>query len=96
MPIITQIVCDGCQVVKKEVNHWYALTVTERGAHLQPLDLLQDRINAPTREERSLLCGRSCALTALTHWMDGLLVLPPRQARMRRFSGKAAEAVHVL
>ena len=77
MPIITQIVCDGCQAVKKEVNHWYAMTVTEMGAHLQPLDLLHDRLDAPLLKDRMFLCGRSCALTALTHWMDGLLVPPP-------------------
>jgi hypothetical protein len=43
MPIIMQIVCDRCQAVKREVNHWYALTASMRNATLQPLDVaLQD------------------------------------------------------
>jgi predicted Fe-S protein YdhL (DUF1289 family) len=66
MPIITRIVCDGCQAVKGEVNHWFAITVGMQGAYIQPLE-------AALREhglERQYFCGRLCLLEALNRWMD--------------------------
>ena len=72
MPIITHIVCDGCQAVKKEVNHWYALVTDDKGAHLQPLEMaLRNRGPVETlRHQQSYFCGRRCALEALGCWMD--------------------------
>ena len=38
MPIISQIICDGCQAVKKQTNHWYTLVFTEEHqACLRPM-----------------------------------------------------------
>jgi hypothetical protein len=70
MPIITQIVCDRCQAVKRKANHWYALTTNEEEATLQPLDCA-DWETVPGFEQQ-YLCGRSCAVEALTQWMDQL------------------------
>ena len=73
MPIATQIICDGCQAVKREVNHWYAMTITEQGAHLQSLDDAL-RLSWDKRESSEIqyFCGRSCTLTAVGSWMDTL------------------------
>jgi hypothetical protein len=39
MPMITQTLCDGCQAVKKETNHWYTLVIEEAAHHacLRPM-----------------------------------------------------------
>ena len=70
MPIITQIVCDRCQAVKRKVNHWYALTTSEEEATLQPLEYA-DSETVPGCETQ-YLCGRFCAIEALTQWMENL------------------------
>ncbi len=78
MPIITQIICDGCHAVKKEVNHWYALTTTEQGAYLQPLEVaLQSHPDRSAAAEPQYLCGRLCAIEALSNWMDRPQSLAP-------------------
>ena len=41
MPLISQIICDRCQAVKKETNHWYTLVVTDEGAFIQPMALIR-------------------------------------------------------
>jgi hypothetical protein len=82
MPIITQIVCDRCQAVKRKVNHWYALTTSEEQATLQPLDCtLQSDSETVPGVEKQYLCGRFCAVEALTHWMDQLH--SPDESKMR-------------
>ncbi|HJU05720.1 MAG TPA: hypothetical protein VJ692_11270 [Nitrospiraceae bacterium] len=71
MPIIMQIVCDRCQAVKREVNHWYALTASEHNATIQPLDLaLAGGSKIASGHEIQYLCGRLCAVEAMTDWMD--------------------------
>ncbi len=71
MPIIMQIVCDRCQAVKREVNHWYALTASMHNATLQPLDVaLQGTSETAPGHEVQYLCGRLCAVEAMTDWMD--------------------------
>ena len=73
MPVVTQIVCDGCQAVKKKVNHWYALTTNEQGALLQPLDhALYNPGEAKAPSQKQYFCGRRCALEAFGIWMDEL------------------------
>lgn len=72
MPIMSQIVCDGCQAVKKETNHWYTLVVGHdheacvRPMRFTPSALLQ--VGAPAGVQ--YLCGRLCAIEALDRWMD--------------------------
>lgn len=90
MPIITQIVCDRCQAVKRQVNHWYALTTSEEEATLQPLDCADPEMVPGF--EKQYLCGRLCAVEALTQWMDQLHAPDElRQTSVRR-SRNAPEA----
>jgi len=76
MPIVSQIVCDGCQAVKKETNHWYTLVIGDgheaclRPMACTPSSLLQ--VKAPGAVQ--YLCGRLCAIEALDRWMDGVTV----------------------
>ncbi|MGH7233470.1 MAG: hypothetical protein ACREJU_19220 [Nitrospiraceae bacterium] len=72
MPIVTNIVCDGCGTVKKEVNHWYALTGNQQGAYLQPLDLALHACAGPEGSQVQYYCGRKCAVEAVMGWMDRL------------------------
>lgn len=73
MPIVTQILCDGCRVVKKETNHWYTLTATEQGVCIHPLKLAAagDPSQGVVRSQQ-YFCGRACTLEALSKWMDTL------------------------
>jgi hypothetical protein len=73
MPIISQILCDGCQAVKKQTNHWYTLVITDkqeaclRPMAMSPVDLFQADVAGV-----QYLCGRRCVSQALDRWMDGL------------------------
>lgn len=78
MPLVSQIICDRCQAVKKETNHWYVLIVSDQEARVRPmaftpLNLLQP--GAP--EEVQYLCGRLCAIEALDSWMETFTPAPP-------------------
>ena len=85
MPIITQIVCDRCQAVKRDVNHWYTLTTSAEGVQLQPLNLtLQGGTKAVSGLEKQYLCGSLCALEAVSHWMDKLHSLDEEGAHVER------------
>jgi hypothetical protein len=73
MPIMTQILCDRCQTVKKETNHWYTLVVDDNNAvclrpmaHTPPALLQQDASHV------SYFCGRRCAMDGIGQWMDTL------------------------
>jgi hypothetical protein len=71
MPIVTQVLCDGCHAVKRETNHWYSLTVHEDGVTIGPLKMTpegQPCIGRGTVQQ--YFCGRYCVLEALTRWMD--------------------------
>jgi len=75
MPIVAQIMCDGCRAMKKETNHWYTLVGENHEACLRPMaftppNLLQ--LGAPGMVQ--YLCGRLCAIEALDRWMDGVTV----------------------
>jgi hypothetical protein len=71
MPIITQVICDGCGAVKREVNHWYALTTNDHNANLEPLDIaLQNTSTPPMTGNQKIFCGRLCVMEALGHWME--------------------------
>jgi predicted Fe-S protein YdhL (DUF1289 family) len=73
MPIVTQIVCDGCQTVKKEANHWYMLTIDQQTAALSPLRTTSEGQHHHERgTHRQFFCGRFCAVEAITRWMDHL------------------------
>ena len=79
MPIISQIICDGCQAVKKQTNHWYTLVINEdheaciRPMAMTPIDLLKADAAGV-----QYLCGRRCVIGALDQWMDHLTA-PPSQ-----------------
>jgi predicted Fe-S protein YdhL (DUF1289 family) len=72
MPIVTQVLCDGCHTVKKETNHWYSLTVHEQTVSIGPLRMMT-AAGQPCVERGSAqqyFCGQYCVLEALTRWMD--------------------------
>jgi hypothetical protein len=70
MPILSQIICDRCQAVKKETNHWYTLVVTDEGAFIRTMALTRPGIaEAGFTQPMQYLCGRLCAIEALDHWM---------------------------
>jgi hypothetical protein len=78
MPIISQIICDGCRAVKKETNHWYTLVINQdheacvRPMAKSPVDLFKPDAAV------QYLCGRRCVIEALDHWMDRFTA-PPLQ-----------------
>jgi hypothetical protein len=73
---MSQIVCDGCQAVKKETNHWYTLVVGhDHEACLRPMGFTPSALlqaGAPAGVQ--YLCGRLCAIEALDRWMDAVTV----------------------
>jgi hypothetical protein len=73
MPIVAHIVCDGCQAVKKETNHWYSISHENNGLCITPLSLAPDWASK-TLPDSSIeyYCGRFCAVEALTRWMNKL------------------------
>lgn len=73
MPIVAHIVCDGCQAVKKDTNHWYAVSLESKNLTIKPLQLPPDWAtkNFPDSSVQ-YYCGRFCALEALTKWMNRL------------------------
>lgn len=80
MPIISQIICDGCQAVKKETNHWYTLVVNEhREACLRPMATTPAGLLEGNTVVVQYLCGRLCAIGALDVWMD-TMTAPPSQS----------------
>jgi hypothetical protein len=73
MPIISQILCDGCQAVKKETNHWYTLVISENyEARLRPMAMTPIELCQADVAGVQYLCGRRCVSQALDRWMDGL------------------------
>jgi hypothetical protein len=65
------VLCDGCQAVKKETNHWYCLTVHEDGVTIGPLKMtLEGQPCVDRGTVQQYFCGRYCVLEALTRWMD--------------------------
>jgi hypothetical protein len=73
MPIVAHIVCDGCQAVKKETNHWYSVSRENNSLCIKPLSLPPDWATK-TLPDLSIeyYCGRFCAVEALTRWMNKL------------------------
>ena len=77
MPIISQIICDGCQAVKKQTNHWYTLVFTEEHqACLRPMAVTPLHHVGSDVMGLYYFCGRRCVHEALEHWMDSLTALP--------------------
>jgi len=71
MPLISQIVCDNCQAVKKETNHWYTLGPDLHGVFVRPLEHA-NRDSSCSGQSLQYFCGRFCLLEALRKWMDGM------------------------
>jgi hypothetical protein len=89
MPIISQIICDGCQAVKKQANHWYTLVIEEnQQVVLRPMAMSPVELLKTDAAGIQYLCGRRCVAEALDRWMDRLTA-PPWQP----FQGEANEAV---
>jgi len=73
MPIVTQILCDGCKTAKQKTSHWYTLTIRQCTVEISRLHLQPD--GRPSAERDGLLqyfCGSYCLLEAVTRWMDSL------------------------
>ena len=87
MPIITQILCDSCQAVKKETNHWYTLVDGDDGLCLRPMAYTPPALMQLGASHVSYFCGRRCAMDGIGHWMDRLTfdasaILDARQSGM--------------
>jgi hypothetical protein len=73
MPILTQILCDGCRAVKQETNHWYTLVVDEPPTVcLRPMAHTPPSLLQPGAAHVLYFCGRYCAIEGITQWMDTL------------------------
>jgi hypothetical protein len=72
MPIIAQTLCDGCQVVKKQTNHWYTLVVDDQAyeACLRPMSHTPPALTQLGTSRFLYFCGRHCAIEAIAQWMD--------------------------
>jgi hypothetical protein len=76
MPIISQILCDGCQAVKKQTNHWYTLFINDKHeACLRPMAMTPVELCQADVAGVQYLCGRRCVSEALDRWMDGLMAV---------------------
>ena len=79
MPIVSQVICDGCQAVKKQTNHWYTLVIHDnREACIRPMAASPPDLLKPDVAGIQYLCGRRCVIEALDHWMDRFTA-PPSQ-----------------
>jgi hypothetical protein len=68
---IEKIVCDNCEVEKKDTNHWWMVGITAdvNGLYICKLG---DTLNKVTHA-----CGQKCALEMASRWMTtGNLVDP--------------------
>ncbi len=72
MPIVAHIVCDGCQAVKKDTNHWYVSSIENNSFCIRPLDLPADWATKNSPDSVQYFCGRFCAVEAVTRWMNTL------------------------
>jgi hypothetical protein len=61
--------CDGegCESIKKEVNHWWVVTPSDRAFSVRPMKIEESElaVNAIT------MCSESCVSKALSRWMQG-------------------------
>jgi len=83
MPIITQIVCDGCGAIKKQTNHWFAVALADGGVIVRPLDAALRGQRAIEKNSEQYYCGQKCAVKSIAQWMDG----PPAAAVLERTLG---------
>jgi hypothetical protein len=73
MPIAAQIICDGCQTVKKETNHWYTVVLdNQHQACLRPMSYTPPSLLQLGISHVSYFCGRRCAMDGIGQWMDSL------------------------
>jgi hypothetical protein len=78
MPIVMQIVCDGCGTVKKEANHWYIVEYTDHAeAKVRPM--AHSPIDCEAKDLK-YYCGRRCVAESLDRWMDRLSLATPQAA----------------
>ncbi len=82
MPIISQIICDGCQAVKKETNHWYTLVLN------------QEHQTAGWIASRRCRCSHSTP--KLTTWRDAYQAKPlPSACRKAAAHWRCTGRAHV-
>ena len=78
MPLdVPQDICDQCKAVKKEGNHWWVVgvaTVERENVPFSRWSILPlHRLSASDRKDVPDLiacCSKSCAIQALSTWMD--------------------------
>ena len=73
MPLVPHIVCDNCQVVEILTKHCYAVTIESNRFSVKPLALTAGwETKCLPDSSLQYFCGRSCAVEALTRWMNKL------------------------
>jgi hypothetical protein len=73
MPLVAQIICDGCLTVKNDTHHWFQVDLQNNSLCIRPLELSQDWVaNSLPNSSVQYFCGRFCALESLTRWIDRL------------------------
>ena len=92
MPILAQIICDGCQTVKKETNHWYTLVINARHeACIRPMAYTPPSLLQLGVSHVSYFCGMRCAIDGITQWMDQLASAPKQIAEAAATESFASE-----
>jgi hypothetical protein len=67
------MICDSCQAVKKETNHWYTLVLDDRyQVCLRPMSHTPPPLLQLGASRVSYFCGMRCAIDGITQWMDRL------------------------
>jgi hypothetical protein len=69
--MITQIVCGGCGAVKKETNHWFAISIVEHSLMIRSLTTALHGGPSAAGSSVEYYCGQKCVLEAMAQWMDG-------------------------
>jgi hypothetical protein len=73
LPLVAQMVCDNCQMVKKQTNHCYAISLEKNSFCLKPVGLTADWASKSSPDSSvQYFCGRFCVVEALTRWMNNL------------------------
>lgn len=64
MAVVTTFRCDNCGVLKKEVNHWFMLSITNGtdSVTVYKWDKDADSLDAH-------VCGVDCAVRLVARWM---------------------------
>lgn len=57
--------CNGCGVEKRDVNHWFIVTLTETTFHI--LEVTEPGVRA--KGDKLDLCGEACIHRAVSQWL---------------------------